>query len=60
MYRRNNGEGLGGTFKNVAVALLDDRPHDWPAASKSLCFLRDGEVFFPASRGGSDNVVCKP
>ncbi|MGV0790347.1 nitroreductase family deazaflavin-dependent oxidoreductase [Mycolicibacterium sp. XJ1819] len=56
MYRRNNGDGLGGTFQNIPVALLTTtgRKTGQPRVSP-LYFLRDGEkVVVAASRGGSD------
>jgi deazaflavin-dependent oxidoreductase (nitroreductase family) len=55
-YRRNNGEGLGGTFQNISVALLTTkgRKSGQPRVSP-LYFLRDGDrVVVAASRGGSD------
>jgi deazaflavin-dependent oxidoreductase (nitroreductase family) len=55
MYRRNNGEGLGGTFQNIPVALLTTtgRKTGQPRVSP-LYFLRDGDrVIVAASRGGS-------
>jgi deazaflavin-dependent oxidoreductase (nitroreductase family) len=56
MYRRNNGDGLGGTFQNIPVALLTTtgRKTGQPRVSP-LYFLRDGDrVIVAASRGGSD------
>jgi deazaflavin-dependent oxidoreductase (nitroreductase family) len=56
MYRRNNGEGLGGTFQNIPVALLTTtgRKSGQPRVSP-LYFLRDGDrVIVAASRGGSE------
>ncbi len=56
MYRRNNGQGLGGTFQNIPVALLTTtgRKSGEPRVSP-LYFLRDGDtVVLAASRGGSD------
>jgi F420H(2)-dependent quinone reductase len=56
MYRRNNGQGLGGTFQNIPVALLTTtgRKSGQPRVSP-LYFLRDGErAIVAASRGGSD------
>ena len=56
MYRRNNGEGLGGTFQKIPVALLTTtgRKSGQPRISP-LYFLRDGDrVVGAASRGGSD------
>src|ERR1700694_1761729 len=56
MYRRNNGEGLGGTFQNIPVALLTTtgRKTGEPRVSP-LYFLRDGDrVIVAASKGGAD------
>jgi F420H(2)-dependent quinone reductase len=56
MYRRNNGQGLGGTFQNIPVALLTTtgRKTGEPRVSP-LYFLRDGDrLVVAASRGGSD------
>jgi deazaflavin-dependent oxidoreductase (nitroreductase family) len=56
MYRRNNGQGLGGTFQNIPVALLTTtgRKTGQPRVSP-LYFLRDGDkVIVAASKGGSD------
>jgi F420H(2)-dependent quinone reductase len=56
MYRRNNGEGLGGTFQNIPIALLatTGRKSGQPRVSP-LYFLRDDDrVVVAASRGGSD------
>jgi F420H(2)-dependent quinone reductase len=56
MYRRNNGEGLGGTFQKIPVALLTTtgRKSGQPRVSP-LYFLRDGDkVVVAASRGGSN------
>lgn len=56
MYRRNGGDGLGGTFGNSPVALLTTtgRKTGEPRVSP-LLFLRDGDrVILVASRGGSD------
>jgi deazaflavin-dependent oxidoreductase (nitroreductase family) len=56
MYRRNNGQGLGGTVQNIPVALLmtTGRNSGQPRISP-LYFLRDGDkVVVAASRGGSD------
>jgi deazaflavin-dependent oxidoreductase (nitroreductase family) len=56
MYRRNGGEGLGGTFQNIPVALLTTigRKSGEPRVSP-LYFLRHGDmVVVAASRGGSD------
>jgi F420H(2)-dependent quinone reductase len=55
-YRRNNGEGLGGTFQNIPVALLTTtgRKTGKPRVSP-LYFHRDGDtVVVAASRSGSD------
>jgi deazaflavin-dependent oxidoreductase (nitroreductase family) len=55
-YKRNNGQGLGGTFQNIPVALLTTtgRKSGEPRVSP-LYFLRDGDkVVVAASRGGSD------
>jgi F420H(2)-dependent quinone reductase len=56
MYRRNNGEGLGGSFQNIPVALLTTtgRKTGEPRVSP-LYFHRDGDrVIVAASKGGSD------
>lgn len=56
MYRRNAGNGLGGTFQKIPVALLTTtgRKSGEPRVSP-LYFHRDGErVIVAASRGGSD------
>ena len=56
MYRRSGGEGLGGTFQNIPVALLTTtgRKTGKPRVSP-LYFLRDGDrVVVAASRSGSD------
>src|ERR1700750_1275976 len=56
LYRRNNGEGLGGSVQNIPVALLTTtgRKSGHPRVSP-LYFLRDGDkVIVAASRGGSD------
>jgi F420H(2)-dependent quinone reductase len=56
MYRRNAGEGLGGTMQNSPVALLTTtgRKTGEPRVSP-LLYLRDGDrVIVAASRGGSD------
>ena len=56
MYKRGGGEGLGGTFQNIPVALLTTtgRKTGKPRVSP-LYFLRDGDrVIVAASRGGSD------
>src|ERR1700739_542656 len=55
MYRRNGGEGPGGTFQKIPVALLTTtgRKSGEPRVSP-LYFLRDGDrVIVAASRGGS-------
>jgi len=55
MYRRSGGEGLGGTFQKIPVALLTTtgRKTGEPRVSP-LYFLRDGDrVIVAASRGGS-------
>jgi deazaflavin-dependent oxidoreductase (nitroreductase family) len=55
MYRRNGGEGLGGTFQNIPVALLTTtgRKSGQPRVSP-LYFLRDGDrVVVAASKGGA-------
>jgi deazaflavin-dependent oxidoreductase (nitroreductase family) len=55
MYRRGGGEGLGGTFQKIPVALLTTtgRKTGQPRVSP-LYFLRDGDrVIVAASRGGS-------
>ena len=57
MYRRGGGEGLGGTFQKIPVALLTTtgRKTGQPRVSP-LYFLRDGDrVIVAASKGGSDN-----
>jgi F420H(2)-dependent quinone reductase len=56
MYRRGGGEGLGGTFQNIPVALLitTGRKSGQPRVSP-LYFLRDGDrVIVAASKGGSE------
>jgi deazaflavin-dependent oxidoreductase (nitroreductase family) len=56
MYRRNNGQGLGGTFQNIPVALLTTtgRKTGEPRVSP-LYFHRDSDtVVIAASRGGSN------
>lgn len=56
MYRRNGGDGMGGTFQNSAVALLTTtgRKTGEPRVSP-LLFMRDGDrVILVASRAGSD------
>ena len=55
LYRRSGGEGLGGTFQKIPVALLTTtgRKSGEPRVSP-LYFLRDGDrVIVAASRGGS-------
>jgi F420H(2)-dependent quinone reductase len=55
-YRRGGGEGLGGTFQKIPVALLTTtgRKSGKPRVSP-LYFLRDGDrVIVAASRVGSD------
>ncbi|WP_421843844.1 nitroreductase family deazaflavin-dependent oxidoreductase [Mycobacterium sp.] len=55
MYRRGSGEGLGGTFQKIPVALLTTTGRKTGQARVSpLYFLRDGErVVVAASKGGS-------
>jgi F420H(2)-dependent quinone reductase len=56
MYRRGGGEGLGGTFQKIPVALLTTtgRKTGQPRVSP-LYFLRDDDrVIVAASRGGSE------
>jgi F420H(2)-dependent quinone reductase len=56
LYRRSGGEGLGGTFQKIPVALLTTtgRRSGQPRVSP-LYFLRDGDrVVVAASRTGSD------
>jgi F420H(2)-dependent quinone reductase len=56
MYRRGGGEGLGGTFQNIPVALLTTtgRKSGQPRVSP-LYFLRDGDrVIVAASKTGSE------
>jgi deazaflavin-dependent oxidoreductase (nitroreductase family) len=56
MYRRGGGEGLGGTFHKIPVALLTTtgRKSGEPRVSP-LYFLRDGDrVIVPASKGGGE------
>jgi F420H(2)-dependent quinone reductase len=56
IYRRNGGEGLGGTMENNPIALLTTtgRKTGEPRVSP-LLYLRDGDrVVVAASRGGSD------
>ncbi|MGH3595422.1 MAG: nitroreductase/quinone reductase family protein, partial [Mycobacterium sp.] len=55
MYRRGGGEGLGGTFQKIPVALLTTtgRKSGQPRVSP-LYFLRDGDrVIVAASKGGA-------
>lgn len=55
MYRRGGGEGLGGTFQRIPVALLTTtgRKSGRPRVSP-LYFLRDGDrVIVAASKGGA-------
>ena len=56
MYRRNNGEGLGGTFQKIPVALLTTTGRkSGPPRISPLYFHRDGDkVIVAASKGGSD------
>jgi deazaflavin-dependent oxidoreductase (nitroreductase family) len=56
MYRRNKGEGLGGTFQSIPVAILTTtgRKTGQPR-NNPLYFLRDGDkVIVVASKGGTD------
>lgn len=56
MYRRNDGEGLGGTFQKIPVALLTTtgRKTGQPRVNP-LYFLRDGGwVIVAASKGGAE------
>ena len=56
MYRRGGGEGLGGTFQNIPIALLitTGRKSGQPRVNP-LYFLRDGDrVIVAASKGGSE------
>jgi F420H(2)-dependent quinone reductase len=56
MYRRGGGEGLGGTFQKIPVALLTTtgRKTGQPRVSP-LYFLRDGgTVILAASKGGAE------
>jgi F420H(2)-dependent quinone reductase len=56
MYRRSGGEGLGGTFQNIPVALLTTtgRKTGQPRVSP-LYFLRDGDrVIVAASKVGAE------
>ena len=56
MYRRGGGEGLGGTFQKIPVALLTTtgRKSGQPRVSP-LYFLRDGDrVIVAASKGGAE------
>src|ERR1700677_3719762 len=55
MYRRNGGQGIGGNFQNIPVALLTTtgRRTGEPRISP-LYFLRDGDrVIVAASKGGA-------
>lgn len=54
MYRRNKGEGLGGNFQGIPVALLTTigRKTGEPG-SVPLIYLRDGDRVIP-------DVVCEP
>jgi len=38
MYRRSGGEGLGGTFQNIPVALLTTTPQNRAAAGQPAVF----------------------
>lgn len=56
MYRRSGGEGVGGTFQKIPVALLTTtgRKSGQPRVNP-LYFLRDGDrVIVAASKGGAD------
>lgn len=56
MYRRSDGEGFGGNFQGIPVALLTTtgRKTGQPRVSP-LYFVRDGDkVVVAASKGGSD------
>lgn len=56
MYRRNDGEGLGGTFQKIPFALLTTtgRKTGQPRVNP-LYFLRDGgRVIVAASKGGAE------
>ncbi|HME48821.1 nitroreductase family deazaflavin-dependent oxidoreductase [Mycobacterium sp.] len=56
MYRRGGGEGLGGTFQKIPVALLTTtgRKTGQPRVSP-LYFLRDGDrVIVAASKAGAE------
>ena len=56
LYRRGGGEGLGGTFQKIPVALLTTtgRKTGQPRVSP-LYFLRDGDrVIIAASKGGAE------
>jgi F420H(2)-dependent quinone reductase len=55
-YRRGGGEGLGGTFQKIPVALLTTTGRKSGESRVSpLYFLRDGDrVVVAASRAGSD------
>jgi F420H(2)-dependent quinone reductase len=56
MYRRGGGEGLGGTFQKIPVALLTTTGRKSGRARVSpLYFLRDGDrVIVAASKGGAE------
>jgi F420H(2)-dependent quinone reductase len=56
MYRRNGGEGLGGTIQNRPIALLTTtgRKSGEPRVSPLLYLRDDDRVIVGASRGGSD------
>jgi F420H(2)-dependent quinone reductase len=56
VYRRNGGEGLGGTMQNAPVALLTTTGRKSGKSRVSpLLYLRDGDrVIVAASRSGSD------
>ena len=56
IYRRRGGEGLGGTFQNIPVALLTTtgRKSGQPRVSP-LYFMRDDDrVIVAASKAGSE------
>lgn len=55
-YRRNDGEGLGGNFQGIPVAILTTTGRKSGERRDSpLYFHRDGDtVVFAASKGGSD------
>jgi F420H(2)-dependent quinone reductase len=56
MYRRGGGEGLGGTFQNIPVALVTTTGRkSGKERVNPLYFLRDGgRVILAASMGGAD------